>query len=83
MLAGMAAEPFSDQERAELDRLHEFAKTGAYYQLLGIGPEASADDITSAYYTLSRDWHPDRHYRRDLGDCKPKLELVFIHINKA
>ena len=83
MLLGMAAEPFSDQERAELDRLHEFAKTGAYYQLLGTAPDSSKDDITSAYYKLSRDWHPDRHYRRDLGDYKSKLEIVFIHINKA
>ena len=83
MLPYMAAEPFSEQERAELDRLHEFAKTGAYYQLLGAAPGSSKEDITNAYYKLSRDWHPDRHYRRDLGDYKAKLEVVFIHITKA
>ncbi len=79
----MAAEPLSEQERAELERLHAFARKSDYYQLLGMPPDATAEAITAAYYQMSRDWHPDRHYRRDLGDYKAKLEVVFINITKA
>ena len=83
MLHTMAVEPLSDQERVELERLHKFAKAGDYYQLLGTAPDSTTENITAAYYQMSRDWHPDRHYRRELGDFGPKLEVIFIHINKA
>ena len=83
MLLYMAAEPLSDQERAELERLHKCAKAGDYYQLLGTAPDSTPESITAAYYQMSRDWHPDRHYRRDLGEYRPKLEAIFINITKA
>ena len=83
MLLLMAAETLTEKERAELDRLHTFAKNSDYYQLLGMAPDATAEAITAAYYQMSRDWHPDRHYRRDLGDYRPKLEVIFINITKA
>ena len=79
----MAAEPLSEKERAELDRLHTFARNADYYQLLGTPPDATAETITAAYYQMSRDWHPDRHYRRELGDYRNKLEIIFINITKA
>ena len=79
----MPAETLTDEERQTLDRLHQFATTSDHYQLLGTSPDASIDDITAAYYQMSRDWHPDRHYRRELGEYAQKLEVVFININKA
>jgi curved DNA-binding protein CbpA len=79
----MAAEPLTDQERQQLDRLHQFATASDHYQLLGTSPDAEPEAITAAYYQMSREWHPDRHYRRELGEYRQKLELIFINITKA
>ena len=79
----MSSNSFSEQELAELNKLHEHAKNGNHYGLLGLAPDADTAKIQAAYYQLSRDWHPDRHYRRNIGDSAEKLEFVFVHINKA
>ena len=79
----MAAEPLSDSERRQIDRMSAFAKAGNHYAILGLPPGADQTTIQAAYYQLSREWHPDRHFRRELGEYKAKLELVIDNITKA
>ncbi len=70
-------------ERDALQRLLRHAKAGNHYELLGIGPKAEQKEVQRAYYTLSRQWHPDRYFRRDLGDFASSIEFIFIQITKA
>ena len=79
----MGNETLTEDERATLTRLREFAQDGDHYRLLNVSPDAKPDDVRAAYYQLSREWHPDRHYRRDLGDLAGAIELVFVNITKA
>jgi len=79
----MTANTLTETERALLDQLSEYATTKNYYAILGVSPSADDATIQAAYYQLSREWHPDRHFRRELGEYKAKLELVFVHITKA
>jgi len=79
----MANEPLTDAERSSLDRLHQHAKEGNHFGMLGVSPDGDAATVQAAYYQLSREWHPDRHFRRELGPYKEKLEFVFVHITKA
>jgi curved DNA-binding protein CbpA len=79
----MSSKSLSEHELAELKRLHQHAKDGDHYGLLGLSPDAESAKIQAAYYQLSREWHPDRHFRKDLGDMAPKLEFVFVQITKA
>ncbi len=73
----------SRQEMEAIDAFHEIAVSGDYYGLLGVSPDASEAHIRRSYYELSRAWHPDRFYRRNLGEYKEKLEKVFIVITRA
>ena len=50
-----------------------------YYQVLGIGKEASSNDIKKAYRTLAMKWHPDKHGE----DNKQQAEQQFKKINEA
>ena len=70
-------------ECGELDELLEHAQSGNHYALLGVATEDQSGAIQEAYYTLSRQWHPDRHFRRDLGDYAEHLDFIFIQITKA
>ena len=54
-----------------------------FYELLAVHPKASAEDIRTAYYNLSRQWHPDRFFNRDLGEYAQHIEKVFMGITKA
>jgi tetratricopeptide (TPR) repeat protein len=79
----MGTGDLTEAEQGTLDRIHEHASAGNHYGVLGVAPDSNTEDIQSAYYQLSRDWHPDRHFRRDLGDYAKKLQFIFIQITKA
>ncbi len=49
-----------------------------YYDILGIGKSASADEIKKAYRKQALEWHPDRH-----KDNKEAAEKRFKEINEA
>ncbi len=73
----------SAEECGELDRMLKHAKSGDLYGLLGVDSSADSAAIQAAYYKLSRAWHPDRHFRRDLGDYAQHLDFIFIQVTKA
>jgi len=71
------------EESGQLDHLLKHAKSGDLYALLGVKADDKDETIQAAYYALSRQWHPDRHFRRDLGDYAQHLDFIFIQITKA
>ncbi len=73
----------SSTEKATLDRLCSVVQGGDHYDILGVSESAERMDIQQAYYTLSRQWHPDRFFRVDLGEYADRLETVFIAITEA
>lgn len=50
-----------------------------YYQILGVEPNASDDEIKRAFRKLAREHHPDRHHGAD----KAKAEARFKEISAA
>jgi curved DNA-binding protein CbpA len=56
---------------------------GDYYALLGIEPGADDRTIKKAYFKLSREFHPDRFFRRDLGPYTERLALIYRMVLEA
>jgi len=54
-----------------------------YYDLLQRKPSSSTREITRSYYRLSKMFHPDRWFRKDLGRMDEPLHKIFKWINKA
>ena len=77
------SEPLTEQETQEIERLHDLSQGGDPYALLGVARQADRDTIRRAYYDLSRRLHPDRFFRRAIGDLSARLEAAFVGVNEA
>jgi curved DNA-binding protein CbpA len=50
--------------------------------MLGVPRDATAEEVKSAYFTLAKNWHPDR-LPSDLLDIKPLVARVFARFSEA
>ncbi len=53
-----------------------------YFEMLGVGRDAKAETVRSAYFALVKKWHPDR-VPPELAKIKPIAEQIFQHLTTA
>lgn len=51
--------------------------------LLGLPESATGDDVKERYYELSRRFHPDAYFRKNLGTYRARLNRVFKALKAA
>lgn len=54
-----------------------------YHEILGVSLDADTRAVKRSYFMLSKEYHPDRYFRRDIGPFQPVLERVFRKIVEA
>lgn len=54
-----------------------------YFELLGVERDVDARSIKRAYFALSREFHPDRYFRRRVGSFAARLERIFKKVVEA
>jgi curved DNA-binding protein CbpA len=54
-----------------------------YHALLGVPADASLRTVKRAFFALSKEYHPDRYFRRRIGDYGPRLDRIFKRIALA
>jgi curved DNA-binding protein CbpA len=55
----------------------------SYHEILGVDRETEPREIKRAYFQLSKQFHPDRYFRRNIGDHAPRLDRIFKHVALA
>lgn len=70
-------------QRAAIDLAWQGVEDKSFYEILLLPRSADAKAIKRAYYRLSKEYHPDKFYRKNLGGYKAKLELIFNKITEA
>ncbi len=73
----------SPTELRDLTDLFALVQSENHYKILGIAVDAGTDDVKSSYYDLSRKYHPDRFYRREISGYRDLIEAVFTGINQS
>jgi curved DNA-binding protein CbpA len=61
----------------------ETALDRPYHEILGVPIEADVKAVKKAYFALSKQFHPDRYFRRNLGPFAERVERCFKKILEA
>lgn len=54
-----------------------------YHAILGVPADADTKAVKRAYFELSKEFHPDRYFRRNTGPFGARLEQIFRRILEA
>ena len=73
----------TDPEKRRIIVAHRKATSADYFELLGVTPASDKRDVKRAYFRISKEFHPDRHYGEDLGSFAPWLKVVFEAVTRA
>src|SRR5262249_46078712 len=69
--------------RKRIARKHATLARDDLFELLEIPLEASKKDVKRAYFKLSKEFHPDRYFGKELGPFKTMLDAVFRALTQA
>jgi len=53
------------------------------FELLEVGREADKKEIKRAYFKLSKEFHPDRFFNKNIGPYRDRLSKIFQSIKAA
>ncbi|MEC8277556.1 MAG: DnaJ domain-containing protein [Myxococcota bacterium] len=73
----------TEEEQLRIRNMKDLAENRKYYELLGVPTDSSLEAIKSAYIQQSRDWHPDRFFRKELGKLSTDIENIFMRLTEA
>jgi curved DNA-binding protein CbpA len=68
---------------ATLLEAHKRLAQQNHFEVLGVGRDATTQEIKQAYFTLAKRYHPDRHFGPPLSEMKSELEALFNAIHEA
>jgi tetratricopeptide (TPR) repeat protein len=54
-----------------------------YHELLGVAKGSDPKVVKRAYFTLSKEFHPDRYFRREIGGFGARLDRIFKKVLEA
>lgn len=82
--AGAAKQQQAARELRELIERAGAATAGKnHFEVLQLTPAATAAQVRDAYFTLAKQFHPDRVLGLGLRDLAPQAEALFRRINEA
>ena len=73
----------SEEERKRIIYFAENLDTWTYYELLQLDWKSDARAVKRAYFARSKEWHPDRYLRPNLGPFRAMLLRIFREIQNA
>lgn len=73
----------SEEKKREILDLEMAIETKNHFELLGVAPGANAKQVREAFYELSRKFHPDKFFKKNIGSYRARLEHVFRKLSAA
>jgi hypothetical protein len=80
---GRSTADLTATERADIDGMSMLLEGGTLYELLKVADNVDRRTVRDAYFRLSKQFHPDAFYGRNLGKYREKLEAIFRALTGA
>jgi curved DNA-binding protein CbpA len=73
----------SEERKREILELEAALETKNHFELLGVKPTADTKQIREAFYELSRKFHPDRFFKKNIGSFRARIEHVYRRLSQV
>ncbi len=73
----------TDSEKDSVERMLGTITNGTFYQILSVPPTVKPDEVKKKFFELSKVYHPDRYFKKNIGPYKEKLTLIFKKLSEA
>lgn len=71
------------EEKANIEKMLEVVKNGNYYEMLSVPFNVKPSEVKIRFFELSKIYHPDRYFKKDIGSYKEKLNTIFKSLSEA
>lgn len=78
-----ASVDLGDEVKRRIITMRRRVRSADYFVLLEVARDVDARDLKRAYFRLSKEFHPDRYYRKNTGPFGPWLAQIFETLSKA
>jgi curved DNA-binding protein CbpA len=75
--------PGPEVVRANIQEMAQKLDKSTHFEILGVGQNATADEVGTAFVRAARQFHPDRLTSAGLADLQPLAEKILARINEA
>ena len=79
----MSEAKLTADEKKKIRELATLVEEERYYELLSVEKDCLLDEVRRSYHNMSRKWHPDRFFRRDVGEMRETIESIFMGVTRA
>lgn len=73
----------TDEERKVVDAIYDQRMTATHYDLLGLRRDADRRAVRDAYFALSKRFHPDVFFKREIGGYRQRFDELFRMFTRA
>ncbi len=73
----------SEDEKSAIEKMTDTVKNGTFYQILSVPLQVKPDQVKAKFFELSKIYHPDRYFKKNIGDYKVKLNAIFKKLSEA
>jgi tetratricopeptide (TPR) repeat protein len=73
----------SDSLEADVEKLAAEMSGLNYYEMLSVEPDADRKALRSAYFMLSKRYHPDRAFGPKRAELRKQMEAIFTRLSRA
>lgn len=72
-----------ETRRREVLEMEARLESDDFFSLLGVPSGSAGADCKKAYYDLTKKFHPDRYFGKEMGSYKARIEKIFRKLTEA